>query len=76
MQCVAFRLKMVNNRPKRLLIRFTAQEAANIIFANAKRLRQVDDEQVRTYVYVKRDLFPEEAKMKYEIRQKIRRKHR
>ena len=61
---------MVNNKPRRLLVRFSTKEAANIICANAKCLRQADDE--RKYVYISQDLFLEAAKMEYETRQKRR----
>ena len=64
--------KRSGNKPRRLLVHLTSEESATSLITSAKLLRNCDDQQVATAVYINRDMSPLEAKEAYEQRQQRR----
>jgi len=66
--------KVVEGKPRRLLVRLESEPSAAKLHSWAKNLRKSDDRYVADNVYINPDLTIEEAKLAYERRQK-RRQH-
>jgi len=64
--------KRSGNKPRRLLVHLTSEESAASLISSAKLLRNCDDQQVATTVYINRDMSPSESKEAYERRQQRR----
>ena len=64
--------KLVDGRPRKLLVTLRSAESATEILKNANKLRSSSNSKIKDFVFINRDLSKEEAKAAYDLRVKKR----
>ena len=64
--------KLVEGRPRKLLVTLRSAESATEILKNAKKLRSSSNPNIKDFVYINKDLSKDEAKAAYDLRVKKR----